>query len=336
MNLFEVLSNWGSEVKNTYDFHQFSNNYRDLCEELDEFISKHDFSIYKPDVGVFGENSTGKSTFLNAMLGTKEFETGMGETTKEITALYNNSKPNYIEDVDVVYKKRKHKHLKYMNLFDIPGFGKDFNHERLRQILTYMDIVFWSVDSSSSIKKSDLDFLQHIKNLEIKVIIIFNKIDAVSNPVAGDAIIDEIDKQIDEVEKLFSKEKLSNNLIAVFPFSATSSLANTIKEGEENALTLIDSMVNNILLYAVFIESYRGYVFNNIYFDNMRDVLDVKLRKMENIPRQVSVVLKNRLKKKISAFDSVIPWSSKDGNAKPLVRSSINELNKRTLSYKDR
>ena len=40
-----------------------------IQNDVEYFKTNHDFSIYKPDVGVFGVNSAGKSTFLNSLLG---------------------------------------------------------------------------------------------------------------------------------------------------------------------------------------------------------------------------------------------------------------------------
>ena len=82
-----------------------------IQNDVEYFKTNHDFSIYKPDVGVFGVNSAGKSTFLNSLLGEEVFKMGIGETTKEITCLFNGDIHSKIDEV--IYKKEKFYHLDY-------------------------------------------------------------------------------------------------------------------------------------------------------------------------------------------------------------------------------
>jgi len=313
------------------------NIHTEINDELKLFIDKHDFSLYRPNVGVFGENSTGKSTFLNAILGNKnEFKMGFGETTNKITVLYKHDKPIVIgkSKFNQLYSKRDYKkinyrHLDYMNLFDIPGFGQYFSHDELTKVIQEIDIVFWFIDVSKGVKRDDKLFLKSIKGLDTKVIIVLNKIDAILENNEIDDLTKDIHKEIIKIKTFFKEESVLDNLVTIFPFSATKSLVGTIK-GEQGAFKVIDKIVENVLLYTVFIESYRScieyYLENNINFVNFEfDILD--------IISDTTIDLEYNLKNNISFGSSLNPFSSKDEVAKPIVSTYIFILKSRLNQY---
>lgn len=308
--------------------------HEEMNEELKTFIKKHDFSKYKPNVGVFGENSTGKSTFLNAMLGNKdEFKMGFGETTNKITVLYSHKKPVSVRKsgfsqlhTNRNYKKIDYRHLNYMNLFDIPGFGQQFSHDELSKVIQEMDIVFWFLDGSKGVKKDDKLFLENIKGLDTKVIIVLNKIDSISDNNKIEDLLKEIKSEVLKIKTFFKEEKVEKNLVTVFPFSATKSLVATVK-GEGGAFKVIDRIVENVLLYTVFIESYRGYVRESFDFDE--DLILIKNdfnSDMLEIISNASSSLEYTLKNNISFGSSLNPFSSKNEEAEPIVKDYLTIL----------
>jgi len=315
--------------------------HQEINEELQTFIQHHDFSKYKPNVGVFGENSTGKSTFLNAMLGTKdEFKMGFGETTNKITVLYKNRKPVSAGKkgfsqlyTQKNYKKMDYRHLNYMNLFDIPGFGQQFSHKELSKVIQEIDIVFWFIDISKGVKKDDKLFLENIKGLDTKVIVVLNKIDAISDNHEIDDLLKDINSQILKIKTFFKEEKVKNNLVTIFPFSATKSLVNTLK-GEEGVFKVIDKIIENVLLYTVFIESYRGYVEESFYFDEDLFLLEANFQDgILNTISKASKGLENELKENISFGSSINPFSSKNEEAEPIVLDYITILEDKLENY---
>jgi len=303
--------------------------YQEISNEVQSFQAKHDFSVYTPNVGVFGENSTGKSTFLNAMLGNKEqFRMGFGETTNKITVLYKKKIPkrrgNFSRlSVAKECKRMDYKHLDYMNLYDIPGFGQQFPEDDLRIVIREMDVVFWFIDASKGIKKEDKLFLESIKGLNTKIIVILNKIDAISDNGDIGRLMDEINNEIKKIHTFFAQENLEKNLITVFPFSATKSLVGNIK-GEEGGFKVIDNIVQNVLLYTVFIESYRGYV-ASITIENI-EATKIKDNIYEII-FNASANLEYQLKGEISMLSSINPFSSKNEEAEPIVLRALIGLN---------
>jgi len=313
--------------------------YEEINEEVQTFIQHHDFSKYKPNVGVFGENSTGKSTFLNAMLGTKdEFKMGFGETTNKITVLYKNTKPvppgksGFSQlHTQKNYKEMNYRHLNYMNLFDIPGFGQQFSHDELAKVIEEMDVIFWFIDASKGVKKDDKLFLENIKGLDTKVIIVLNKIDAISENDEIENLLKEINTEISKIKTFFKDENVMENLVTVFPFSATKSLVGTVK-GERGAFKVIDKVLENVLLYTVFIESYRGYVRESFDFDEDLDLILIKNDFESDILETVSdtsLDLEYDLKENISFRDIIDPFLSKDAKANPIVSKYLSILETR-------
>ncbi len=294
--------------------------YQDISQELESFSERHEFSKFKPSVGVFGENSTGKSTFLNALLGNKnQFEMGFGETTDKVTVLFSSDSPDAIDKSSQEFVQADYDHLNYMDIYDIPGFGQRFSHEKLRTVLQHMNIIFWFINASSGIKEADKHFMDDLKQSDAKVIVIYNKVDAIGDSLEFEAIKKKIQAEIEKIYKLFKKESLSKNLVTVFPFTAMKSLAGSIK-GERGAYKAIDKIVQDTLLYAVFVESYRGFS-DNILTDNVDYEID-KIKYMKEINKlcqDISDGLERKLKKEISMLDSLNPFSSKDEKAEPIV-----------------
>jgi len=285
---------------------------------------------YKPNVGVFGENSTGKSTFLNALLGNKdEFKMGMSETTDKICVLHNGS-INKTND-NFKYRQKDYQYLKYMNIYDVPGFGKYFSESELSKLLTSLDIVFWVVNISSGIKKSDKIFFEEIKKNNNKIIVIFNKIDSLLENSLEENPLEEINIEIEKTYQIFKDNNLDENLIGIIPLSANKLLLNKIKN-KNNFYLAYDVILSKLLLYSVFIESYRetykniniNYDFEDWYYRKSRDIIyELKKNLASELKKEISFI--NSSKSFIPIFGLFI--NSKDKKAKPIVRKYINSLN---------
>ncbi|WP_198145908.1 GTPase [Desulfonatronovibrio magnus] len=294
-----------------------------MSQQLDQFMGGHSFDEFKPSVAVFGENSTGKSTFLNALLGTKDqFKMGLGETTQKVTALYRDHCPDLDPSLNIEMVRADYDYLNYMNLLDVPGFGQTFSHDDLSHLLTAIDVLFWVVDTSSGFKKDDLEFLQALKGSDAKIIVILNKIDALCNErTDSKVLISEINKQVKQVNKLFQEQDLSDRLVAIFTFSALKSLVGKIKESSP-ALDVLEFFMKKVLLTTVFMLSFQKFSLSEIeelvlkvddfYFDKTRYNAKVDIG-------TITQLLEADLKNNISFIDSINPFSSKDDKARPIV-----------------
>ena len=293
-----------------------------LKSEVEYFKKNHNFEFYKPNVGVFGVNSAGKSTFLNALLGEKKFKMGLSETTSEITRLYNSDK--IYEIPNVKDEKANFENLKYFNLFDIPGFGKYFDEKILKEVLPYLDIVFWIVDISKGITKEDKNFLNSIKNLDTQIMIIANKIDVVTEDELGGGY-QAVENEIKKIKEFFKKEKLSDNLIGIIPLSAKKALVGKLKSKNQDYVLLVE-YVEYLLIYSAFIESFKGIVraiLNYLNSDEFINHLSSLLPTYE-IVENLSSSLYFDIYDNTSFLDSI--FGSKADIAKPIVNRYSNQL----------
>lgn len=325
MSLFRNIADFIQSVMsepNAINFGQLHQAAQDISQQLDQFMAGHSFDNFKPNVAVFGENSTGKSTFLNALLGTKDqFVMGLGETTQKVTALYKGQCPDFEVSLNIEKVEADYDYLNYMNLLDVPGFGQTFSHDDLGHLLTAIDVLFWVVDTSSGFKKDDLEFLQALKGSEGKIIVILNKIDALCNEhTDSKLLISEINKQVEQVNKLFNEQELNQRLVAIFTFSALKSLVGKIK-GSSPALDVLEFFMKKVLLTTVFMLSFQKYSLSEIE----KLVLEVEIFYIDKACDAkvdidtISQLLEADLKNNISFFDSINPFSSKDDKAKPIV-----------------
>ncbi len=146
-------------------------------------------------VSLIGRPNTGKSTLLNTIINEKVAITSpiAGTTRNIIQGIYNE------EDYQIVF-------------VDTPGIGKPI--DRLGKFLNKeaialtkdVDVILFIVDIASGFGKGDQYILESLKNNDVPVILVLNKIDKINN--------EELIKKIDEVKDKYS-------FAEIVPISAT-------------------------------------------------------------------------------------------------------------------
>jgi len=108
-------------------------------------------------------------------------------------------------------------------------------------------------------------------------------------------------------------------------------------KGEQGAFKIIDKIVQNVLLYTVFIQSYRAYI--DLLFGEEISLLEVETDAYDIIT-QVCMKLEYELKDNISMMTSLSPFYSKDEKAEPIVmkhthllKESIDAYNESAVEY---
>lgn len=176
-------------------------------------------------VSIVGIPNVGKSTLLNRILNVKLAITSnkAGTTRNLINGIYND------EDSQIIF-------------VDTPGINKPLNKlENLMNRKSYssindVDVVLFMIDAKTGIGKKDLAVLNKLKELDVPVFLILNKIDSMSNddifkaivkykdefkfseviPISakGNKNIDEllttIKKYLPEQDKIYSEDELTN------------------------------------------------------------------------------------------------------------------------------
>ena len=177
-------------------------------------------------VSLVGRPNVGKSSLLNSILGMKlAITSNVSRTTRNvINGIYND------DDSQIIF-------------VDTPGIHKPSNklgnlmNKKAYNNTEGVDIILFLVDISKGFGKGDKFILEKIKNKNIPVFLLLNKIDLVKNkedllkniaelkelydfkeiiPISArkkdnvDLLIDCIKKELPESEKIYSEEELTN------------------------------------------------------------------------------------------------------------------------------
>jgi small GTP-binding protein len=147
---------------------------------------------------VVGEYNTGKSTFINALLGDEVFAMGDLPTTRAISILRHGEAgaPEAIGDNMYLYHYPLDL-LRDLHIVDTPGTN---SIERMEEALTreYVpraDLVLFVTSLLQPLTASELDFLAHIREWGKKVVFVVNGVDRRNS-----------DEQIDRVREYLTRE----------------------------------------------------------------------------------------------------------------------------------
>ncbi|KAK3138879.1 hypothetical protein QOZ80_5AG0374620 [Eleusine coracana subsp. coracana] len=138
---------------------------------------------------IVGEFNSGKSTFINALLGRQYLQDGVVPTTNEISLL------SYSE-VDSESFERCERHpdgqfvcylsapiLKEMNLVDTPGTNVILQRQQrlTEEYVPRADLVLFVLSSDRPLTDSEVGFLQYVQQWKKKVVFVLNKLDLYRN-----------------------------------------------------------------------------------------------------------------------------------------------------------
>ncbi|KAJ1262723.1 hypothetical protein BS78_09G131700 [Paspalum vaginatum] len=138
---------------------------------------------------IVGEFNSGKSTFINALLGRQYLQEGVVPTTNEITLL------SYSE-IDSESFERCERHpdgqfvcylsvpiLKEMNLVDTPGTNVILQRQQrlTEEYVPRADLILFILSSDRPLTESEVGFLQYVQQWKKKVVFILNKLDLYRN-----------------------------------------------------------------------------------------------------------------------------------------------------------
>jgi len=177
---------------------------------------------------VVGEFNSGKSSFLNALLGNKFLEEGITPTTQKICVIkYGNSvyKTTETSEIDSIYLPIEW--LKEINVVDTPGTNAIVRtHEAITEtFIPQSDLILFVTSVERPFSESERLFLKRIQTWSKKVIVIITKIDQLASET-------ELIQVTDFVRKNYAELTRSGALI--FPVSARLTLNDKkTKNGEK-------------------------------------------------------------------------------------------------------
>ncbi|MEO8192695.1 MAG: dynamin family protein [Gemmatimonadales bacterium] len=147
---------------------------------------------------VVGEYNSGKSTFINALLGDEVFAMGDLPTTRSISILRHGEAgpPETIADNVQLYHYPLDV-LRDLDIVDTPGTNsiERMEEEITREFVPRADLILFVTSLLQPLTASELDFLTHIRQWGKKVVFIVNGIDRRNS-----------DEQLDRVREYLTRE----------------------------------------------------------------------------------------------------------------------------------
>jgi small GTP-binding protein len=141
---------------------------------------------------VAGEFNSGKSSFINALLGERVLPEGVTPTTDRINILRHG--PEVSEQLREAYLlERTHPAdvLRELNIVDTPGTNAIIRrHEELtRDFVPRSDLVFFVTSADRPFTESERGFLEQIREWGKKIVFVVNKIDILPRPEEREEVI---------------------------------------------------------------------------------------------------------------------------------------------------
>jgi small GTP-binding protein len=141
---------------------------------------------------VAGEFNSGKSSFINALLGERVLPEGVTPTTDRINILRHG--PQITEQLrEAFLLERTHpaEVLREINIVDTPGTNAIIRrHEELtRDFIPRSDLVLFVTSADRPFTESERAFLEQIRQWGKKIVFIVNKIDILARPDERDEVI---------------------------------------------------------------------------------------------------------------------------------------------------
>jgi small GTP-binding protein len=146
---------------------------------------------------VAGEFNSGKSSFINALLGERVLPEGVTPTTDRINVLRHG--PDVSEQLREAYLlERTHpaEVLREINIVDTPGTNAIIRrHEELtRDFVPRSDLVLFVTSADRPFTESERGFLEQIRQWGKKIVFIVNKIDILGRPEERDEVVRYVDQ----------------------------------------------------------------------------------------------------------------------------------------------
>ena len=189
---------------------------------------------------IAGEFNSGKSAFINALLGQKLQLEGVTPTTDQIYLLrYDETTARFPGENGVWIQTAPVELLSKLTVVDTPGTNAILReHEALTaEFIPRSDLVLFVTSADRPFTESERAFLEQIRNWGKKIVLIINKIDILSSEADVEQVVNFVTS---------SARSLVGDVAAVFPVSAR--LAQAAKSGqpEKWAPSRFDALENYV------------------------------------------------------------------------------------------
>ena len=141
---------------------------------------------------IAGEFNSGKSSFINALLGERVLPEGVTPTTDRINVLRHGPEiSEQLREAFLLERTHPAEVLRELNIVDTPGTNAIIRrHEELtRDFVPRSDLVLFVTSADRPFTESERGFLEQIREWGKKIVFIVNKIDILARPEERDEVI---------------------------------------------------------------------------------------------------------------------------------------------------
>jgi GTP-binding protein EngB required for normal cell division len=142
---------------------------------------------------VAGEFNSGKSSFINALLGERVLPEGVTPTTDRINILRHGPEPaEQLREAYLLERTHPAQLLREISIVDTPGTNAVIRrHEELtRDFVPRSDLILFVTSADRPFTESEHVFLEQIRQWGKKVIMVINKIDILADPEERAQVVD--------------------------------------------------------------------------------------------------------------------------------------------------
>ena len=273
---------------------------------------------------VVGEYNSGKSTFINALLGDEVFAMGDLPTTRTISILrYGETAPPEALGENTYLYHYPLELLRDLHIVDTPGTN---SIERMEEALTRefvprADLVLFVTSLLQPLTASELDFLAHIREWGKKVVFVVNGVDRRNS-----------DEQIDRVREYLTREiqaRLGAATPALYFISALQSLRAKVSARRAGSG---DGSVGSSAVATVDADPRNEYpALERYVLKTLRETERVRLKLLTPLG-----VLRNVLKRNVAGLDGRLQVVHEDGRVLRSIREQLEAYSKEMRSDSER
>jgi small GTP-binding protein len=297
---------------------------------------------------IVGEFNSGKSAFINALLGAEISEEGVTPTTSRITVLRHSPQPTQRERRDGALEKGyPNAFLHEIAIVDTPGTNAIIRHheELSRGFVPRSDLVLFVTSAERPLTESERGYLQLIRDWGKKIVLVVNKADLLQGEAAAEEVRSFVESGIRSALGLTPPIFLASALLARKAKAASSTIerdalltASGFAELERYVSDLLDEEGRVRLK----LESPLGVVeeLNRRYRAAVRErlsLLEDDFRTSENVESQLELYkedMKRDFEARMAEIENIIHGLNERGDA--WLEENIRLMNFRELLRKEK
>jgi small GTP-binding protein len=297
---------------------------------------------------IVGEFNSGKSAFINALLGAELAQEGVTPTTDRITVLRHAEEPVERERRDGVLEKGyPNEFLREIAVVDTPGTNAIIRHheELSRGFVPRSDLVLFVTSADRPLTESERGYLELIRDWGKKVVLVVNKADLLAGEEAADEVRSFVERGIRSALGLAPPIFLLSSLLARKGKAASSPIERDALLNASGFATLeryVTDLLDEEGRVRLKLESPLGVVEElarryGAAVDERLSLLEEDFRTSENVEAQLGLYvedMKRDFEARLAEIENIIHSLNERGDA--WLEENIRLMNVRELVRQER